>query len=116
MVNFESDETAQEREIDYKTQEITELFRHAEGLLKRFSQSGSKESIPASELTVKTNIQRSIAKKLQGLSMSFRTTQKVAEFYLASLSLIVLISVLENTGISEQIESTKVGKWGYIRV
>jgi syntaxin 16 len=76
MVNFESDENAQEREIDYKTQEVTEIFRHAESLLKKFSRTDTTETIPAAELTVRTNIQRSIAKKLQGLSMSFRSSQK----------------------------------------
>ena len=29
MVNFEVDEEAQEHEIDMKTMEVTELFRHA---------------------------------------------------------------------------------------
>jgi len=35
MVNFESDETQQEREIEAKTHEITEVFHHAEKVLKR---------------------------------------------------------------------------------
>lgn len=77
MVNFESDEAQQEREIDYKTQEITNLFRTAERILQKFSKVDKTVTIPASEVTVRTNIQRSIAKKLQGLSMSFRSTQKV---------------------------------------
>jgi len=76
MVNFESDEAQQEREIDYKTQEITNLFRNAERILQKFSRADKSSAIPPSELTVRTNIQRSIAKKLQGLSMSFRSTQK----------------------------------------
>jgi syntaxin 16 len=76
MVNFESDEAQQERDIDFKTQEITELFRHAEMLLKKFS-AEVKNADNAQETSVRSNIQRSIAKKLQSLSMSFRTTQKV---------------------------------------
>jgi syntaxin 16 len=76
MVNFESDESAQEREIDIMTQEITDIFRHAESVLKKFSRTDPSETIPAAELTVRTNIQRSIAKRLQGLSTTFRGTQK----------------------------------------
>ena len=76
MVNFESDETQQEREIDIKTREITELFHHAEGILKRFGKQS--ENASASEQTVRNNMQRSLAKKLQGLSMTFRTSQKVS--------------------------------------
>ena len=78
MVNFETDEAQQEREIDIKTQEITELFRHAEGLLKKFGKQGDEATISSSELTVRKNMQSSIAKKLQGLSMSFRGSQKVS--------------------------------------
>ena len=75
MVNFESDETQQEREIDMKTREITELFHHAEGILKKFGKQSDNASM--SEQTVRNNMQRSLAKKLQGLSMTFRTSQKV---------------------------------------
>lgn len=77
MVNFETDETQQEREIDSKTGEITDLFRNAESLLKKFGDDGKKNKISQSEQKVRTNRQRSLAKKLQGLSMSFRSTQKV---------------------------------------
>jgi len=76
MVNFKTDETLQEREIDMKTQEITDVFRHAEGLLKKFSKQGDEDDISMSERIVRKNMQSSIAKKIQALSMSFRTTQK----------------------------------------
>ena len=36
MVNFKTDEIQQEREIDFKTREITEIFRKSEYLLKVF--------------------------------------------------------------------------------
>jgi len=76
MVNFEADEAQQERDIDHKTQEITELFRHAESLLKRFAKQGDEGNISEPELKVRKNMQSSIAKKLQGLSFAFRTSQK----------------------------------------
>mmetsp|Transcript_1271 Transcript_1271/g.2070 ORF Transcript_1271/g.2070 Transcript_1271/m.2070 type:complete len:308 (+) Transcript_1271:100-1023(+) len=76
MVNFETDEVVQEREIDILTQDITDIFRHAEGLLKRFGSQGDEANISQQELTVRANMQRSMAKKLQGLSMSFRGSQK----------------------------------------
>lgn len=76
MVNFETDEAQQEREIDNKTREITEVFHHAEGLLKRFGKQSEDPNIPEAERKVRKNMQMAIAKKLQGLSMSFRSTQK----------------------------------------
>ena len=82
MVNFETNEEAQEREIDIATQEITELFRHAESVLKKFGKQGDEHEASQQELTVRNNMQRSLAKKLQGLSMQFRTSQKE---YLARL-------------------------------
>ena len=95
MVNFETDETQQEREINFRTQEITELFRHAEVLLKNFGKQGDEKKISASEQTVRTNMQRSLAKKLQGLGMSFRSTQKVRDRrYLNLCGMSCLISFL----------------------
>lgn len=76
MVNFEVDEVQQEREIDFKTHEITEIFHHAESILKRFGRDTEDPSTPAAERTVRKNMQMSIARKLQGLSMSFRGSQK----------------------------------------
>mmetsp|Transcript_3698 Transcript_3698/g.6130 ORF Transcript_3698/g.6130 Transcript_3698/m.6130 type:complete len:318 (+) Transcript_3698:107-1060(+) len=76
MVNFEADETQQEREIDSKTREITGLFHHAEGVLKRFGKQSEDPSLTVAERTVRRNMQVSMAKKIQGLSMSFRSTQK----------------------------------------
>lgn len=76
MVNFEADEAQQERDIDLKTQEITELFRHAESLLKKFARQGDEGRISDSEVKVRKNMQSSIAKRLQGLSFAFRASQK----------------------------------------
>eukprot|EP01041_Mallomonas_annulata_P000099 gene99-139_t len=76
LVNFESDETTQEREIDIVTQDITELFRDAEGILKQFGAQPNDQDISTSDKTVRGNMQRSMAKKLQGLSFNFRSSQK----------------------------------------
>lgn len=78
MVNFETDESQQEREIDGKTREITAVFHHAEGVLKRFGKDSERPNIEEAEKKVRRNMQMSIAKKLQGLSMTFRSTQKVS--------------------------------------
>ena len=80
MVNFESDETKQERDIDVLTQEITGYFRHAETLLSKFGKEATGPEITVSEQTIRSNMQRSMAKKLQGLSSSFRAGQKVFNF------------------------------------
>ena len=80
MVNFETDEAQQDREIDMKTREITDLFHHAEGLLRVFDKQRKDTKISKSEATVITNMQRSQAKKLQGLNMSFKSAQKVSVF------------------------------------
>ena len=77
MVNFKTVEIQLEQEIDIKTREITEIFRKSESLLKVFGKQGNNLKISATEQTVRQNRQRSLAKKLQGLSMSFRSTQKV---------------------------------------
>ena len=76
MVDFETDESKQEAEIGANTREITSIFRHAEGLLKQFGNQGDERQISKSEKTVRNNMQRSIAKKLQGLSGAFRSSQK----------------------------------------
>jgi hypothetical protein len=77
MVNFESDESSQERMIDAKTREITDLFHHAENVLKRFGKQSEDPALSIVDRTVRKNMQVSMAKKIQGLSMSFRATQKV---------------------------------------
>lgn len=76
-VRFDSDEEQQEFEIEMKTRDITDAFRDAESMLQKFGTSENKGKIPPSELTIRVNIQRSVAKRLQGLSGSFRTSQKV---------------------------------------
>jgi len=77
MVNFQTDEVLQEREIDYKTREITECFHHAESVLKKFSENSKNPHLSAADKQVRKNMQMSVARKIQGLSMSFRSSQKV---------------------------------------
>jgi syntaxin 16 len=78
-VNFEEDETQQERAIEQKTREVTEVFHHAEGLLKKFgNQTLNDPDLTIAERTVRKNMQMSIAHRLQGLSLSFRAQQKVS--------------------------------------
>ncbi len=87
MVNFETDELQQERDIDLKTREITEVFHHAEGVLKRFGKDSERKDIEDAERRVRRNMQMSIAKKLQGLSMTFRSTQKVRHCHIITAKL-----------------------------
>eukprot|EP00286_Rhodomonas_abbreviata_P008003 CAMPEP_0181336114 /NCGR_PEP_ID=MMETSP1101-20121128/27232_1 /TAXON_ID=46948 /ORGANISM="Rhodomonas abbreviata, Strain Caron Lab Isolate" /LENGTH=137 /DNA_ID=CAMNT_0023446359 /DNA_START=53 /DNA_END=462 /DNA_ORIENTATION=+ len=51
MVNFEADESQQEREIESKTREITDIFHHAEGVLKRFAKQSENPSLSVAEKT-----------------------------------------------------------------
>lgn len=77
MVDFSSSEEHKEREIDAKTREITDLFHHAESVLKKFAKQSEDPSLTQADRTVRKNMQMSMARKIQGLSMSFRSTQKV---------------------------------------
>lgn len=76
MVNFETDERLQEREIDAKTQQITRLFKDSEVLLNRFSHQGDENKVSDAELKTRNGIQQAIARKLQALTGSFRQSQK----------------------------------------
>lgn len=74
--DFDSDEAKQEREIDAKTQEITQHFRQAEGILKQFARQGDETKLSDAEVRVRKNVQSGIAKRLQTLSGRFRAVQK----------------------------------------
>ena len=76
MVNFDTNEEQQEIQIERCTGEITNVFRHAEKILKDFGSEAKRINLSAPERTVRQNSLRSMAKKLQGLSVSFRTGQK----------------------------------------
>lgn len=120
MVNFETDEAQQDREIDMKTREITDLFHHAEGLLRVFDKQRQDTKISKSEATVITNMQRSQAKKLQGLNMSFKSAQKVCIFifeldrhnsnnHTAAMTDNISICFLLHVGVHESTSNSDVG-------
>jgi hypothetical protein len=75
-VSFNTNEDDQERDINMKTLEITEVFRRAEGCLKKFGNQGDERNISASERTVRRNIQSQHARAMQELSLKFRASQK----------------------------------------
>jgi len=73
MVTFDdTNEAERDRDIEVTTQAITGLFHHAEGILRKV---GAGTPTP-SEAKVRENIQRSLARKLQSLSITFRNSQK----------------------------------------
>lgn len=76
MVNFEADEAQQEHQIESCTNDITQIFRETEAILKRFGNEAKDPSLSISEKTVRQNLCRSMAKKLQGLTATFRSSQK----------------------------------------
>ncbi|GAB5030018.1 qa-syp4 tlg2p syntaxin 16-type [Nannochloropsis oceanica] len=80
LVGFDDSEAAKERDIDYMTQEITATFREAESILKQLG--GGERSEGGTERVVTRNVQKSMAKRIQGLSIEFRKTQK---HYMAQL-------------------------------
>jgi hypothetical protein len=76
MVTFDMDEEEKEHEIDMKTREITDIFRNTESLLKNLNLADSGGSNQA-DTVAKSNMQKAMAKKLNGLAQSFRRSQKV---------------------------------------
>ncbi|KAG5191487.1 soluble NSF attachment protein receptor, partial [Tribonema minus] len=76
MVSFDDvSEQHKEKEIELMTQEITQIFRHAERELKAIVGDGGGART-AADATVRGNIQRATARKLQALSIAFRSAQK----------------------------------------
>ena len=81
MVTFDEQATReQDCEIELMTQNITGLFRSAERTLKRVAAAhaseAQEEDSSGGQEAVQKNIQRSMAMKLQQLSVTFRSTQK----------------------------------------
>jgi syntaxin 16 len=77
MVNFESSETEQEREIVLISNKITAHFRIAEALLKSFGKLVDEKDVSPIDKKVGRNMRNSMLKKIQDLTGTFRTTQKM---------------------------------------
>lgn len=95
MVTFDTDDEEKEKEINAKTREITNLFRDAELMLKKFSSEERLQALEPADVKVRQNIQRAVAKRLQGLSMSFRRSQKVCTHTRVLASTVVFIICIE---------------------
>ncbi|CAK9111125.1 Syntaxin-42 (AtSYP42) (AtTLG2b) [Durusdinium trenchii] len=76
LVRFDDTESAQDREIDTLTKQITEKFREAERKLTQRIANAQVLDAGAGDAVVRKNIQRQLAQQLQTLSMSFRKSQK----------------------------------------
>jgi len=76
MVSFDdASEAALDQEIEAKTREATRLFRSCEQTLKRIATTGDADASD-SERTIRANIQRSAATRIQALGGDFRRSQR----------------------------------------
>lgn len=76
MVSFDdASEEALDAEIEAKTRDATRLFRSCETTLKRIA-SRADDDLSDSERTIRANIQRSVAMRIQGLNSDFRKSQR----------------------------------------
>ncbi|KAH8059995.1 glycosyltransferase-like protein [Aureococcus anophagefferens] len=83
MVSFDdAGEAALDDEIAAKQREATKLFRACESSLKRVAAHGG-DDLSDSERTIRSNIQRSVAMRIQALNTDFRKAQK--EYMLAAV-------------------------------
>lgn len=75
---FRDDDTdsARDKEIDTLTNNITKKFREAEGRVKLIGTVKGQPQTGGEDEAVRINIQKSMATKLQQLSLSFRKSQK----------------------------------------
>jgi len=75
-VVFDEDVATKEREIEVLTMGIVDIFREAEGTIKRIAADTERENISDRERKVRTNMHISMATKLKDLSGRFRKIQK----------------------------------------
>lgn len=77
-VSFADDELEQDRDIDILTQEIQRLWRKCEANIKRVAISGgaSELGLSPTEHTVRLNVMRANATRLQDLSKQYRQCQQ----------------------------------------
>ncbi|KDN46196.1 hypothetical protein RSAG8_04423, partial [Rhizoctonia solani AG-8 WAC10335] len=74
------DRSAEEREIEQRTNEITREFRRCHSLIQRISASSHTfppNSSSQNDATSARNVQRALAAKVQDLSALFRTKQRI---------------------------------------
>lgn len=77
MVRFDDDaDTARDEEIDELTNGITKRLQEAHALVKLIGTKDGRAEVGGEEEAVRLNIQKSVASKLQSLSMEFRKSQK----------------------------------------
>ncbi|OQR99676.1 syntaxin-like protein [Achlya hypogyna] len=78
MVRFDDSESQHDSDIDAMTQDISQLFHRAEAALHKVTREPlTAASIPSSaERTVRVNVQRALASKLQDLSARYRRSQR----------------------------------------
>lgn len=71
---FGKDLEGMEEKIEERTRNVTDEFRNAERLLQKVGVATRRAG--GQEATVGANVQRSLAKRLQGLSVEFRQSQR----------------------------------------
>ncbi|EJU04277.1 t-SNARE [Dacryopinax primogenitus] len=76
------DRSAEEREIEALSTDITRDFRRCHSLIQRISQAGASHTFPPTaarqqEQRMAVNVQRGLAAKVQDLSATFRKKQRV---------------------------------------
>ncbi|KAJ1460282.1 t-SNARE [Pelagophyceae sp. CCMP2097] len=78
MVSFDDNsETMLDGEIEKITRDVTKLFRSCEQSLKRVARSDADVAeVSGSEQTIRANIQRSMAMRIQALNAEFRQAQR----------------------------------------
>ncbi|OQS07705.1 syntaxin [Thraustotheca clavata] len=73
MVRFDGQEKQQEHEIDSLTQAISILFQETEAIVRSVTK---EQSASSAERSVRVNVQRSLACKLQEMSSQYRRAQR----------------------------------------
>jgi RIO-like serine/threonine protein kinase len=77
MTNQDLEEAIWPQGVNIQTRDLVFLFKDVENLLQLFQKESDIKGASGPEKTIRTNVQHSLAKKLQGLNMAFRSTQKV---------------------------------------
>jgi syntaxin 16 len=78
MIRFDDAEDQHEREIDKLNGEVAALFQRADSSLKKITRPfvGGQPSVSSADRLVRLNTQRSLASRLQQISVQFRQRQR----------------------------------------